>query len=158
MSTFIFPSSGEEVDPLWPSSEHLQCEVHASHKRSGNRLLLRRRRHLLHPHRKESRVQSAVSVHLPLRHSLRGAEWPCCSSNEMLLLLNDLFSDRVYFIPLRLWLYQMIPTLSCRVGRTEQCGGLTFAQKPAALKKTARMYADNWAVFNSSNISRKLQK
>lgn len=43
----------------------------------------------------------------------------------------------------RLWRYQMTPTRFCRVGRTARCDGLTFAWKRAALKKTAKMYADS---------------
>lgn len=55
----------------------------------------------------------------------------------------------VFVLPLlllsvRLWRCQTTPTRSCRVGRTARCGGSTCAQKPAAPKKTVKMYGDSW--------------
>lgn len=46
------------------------------------------------------------------------------------------------FSSVRLWRYQMTPTRFCRAGRTARCGGSTSARRPAALKKTAKMYGD----------------
>lgn len=77
LSTF----TGQEVHPLRSQGKHLQRQVHATHQRPGDRLVLRRRHHLLHPHGEEPRAEQAVSVHVPLRNSLRGVRqgtkiWP----------------------------------------------------------------------------------
>lgn len=70
MSTF----TGQEVHPLGSQGKHLQRQVHATHQRPGDHLVLRRRHHLLHPHGEDPRAEQTVSVHVPLRDSLRGAE------------------------------------------------------------------------------------
>lgn len=44
------------------------------------------------------------------------------------------------FCLIRLWLYQTTPTPSCPVGKMERCDGSTSAPRPAAQRKTARMY------------------
>lgn len=74
--------AGQEVHTLGSSGKHLQCEVYAPHQRPGDRVLLRRRHHLLHPHREEPRTQQTVSVHLPLRDSLRGADQGWCFTEQ----------------------------------------------------------------------------
>lgn len=90
MSTF----TGQEVHPLGSQGKHLQRQVHATHQRPGDHLVLRRRHHLLHPHGEEPRAEQTVSVHVPLRDSLRGAEpgtkiSPCPSrSNKLPPQLN----------------------------------------------------------------------
>lgn len=99
--------TGQEVHPLRSQGKHLQRQVHAAHQRPGDRLVLRRRHHLLHPHREEPRAEQAVSVHVPLRNSLRGVRqgtkapltcvhWPCMtdvpfafSSHQIMTVPND---------------------------------------------------------------------
>ena len=44
------------------------------------------------------------------------------------------------FCFVRLWRYQMTRTHFCPAGKTAPCGGLTFAWRRAALRKTAKMY------------------
>lgn len=43
----------------------------------------------------------------------------------------------------RLWRYQMIRTHFCRAARTARFGGLIFAQRPAAQKRSVKMYDDS---------------
>ena len=143
---FVCLFLGQEVHTFRSPGKHLQCKVHAPHQRSGDRLLLRRRHHLLHPHWEESGVQQTVSVHLPLWNSLRGTELENCLTERTHLCLVVSASRTQPLVCLffaRLWRYQTTPTRFCRVGRTAQCDGLTFAWKRAALKKTAKMYADS---------------